>query len=676
MTKPRFAAWLVGCLIIAAAAETRADDPARRYKVLVMDSLSLPLSCACVPGVGQRRYEPLVEFVADRAACQLELAYEESLQLAQRRGWDDIEVVIGKRSVVLADAKATGQKLTAVCELTDRYGKTTIQGVVLVAKSSGIEQLQDLEGKLIAIGSEEHVECSSAVSTLLEKSAVDGVLKPHGSIEEAVYAFDDGLAQAVVVSDHLPPMLEGCGKLPKGATKVIARTGESPHVQVFVSESLPVQERERLVEAFIASGKNGEVNRALESKDGLRPIAEDWTDWRGPRRDGKYAGLPKSLDQATEVVWRAELTGPAMAGLSATKGQVFVADKTADFKQDIFRAFDADDGTLTWQVTVDAPDKMDYTNAPRATPVIVGQRVLLQSAFGKLLCVDSSTGKTVWTKHLRQDFDGELPTWGYCVPPLVVEDQVIVAPGGPKSSLVALSVTSGETLWSTPGNAAAYAPFIVGDFGGKRQIIGYDSAGLGGWDVRTGQRLWEMVPPDASDFNVATPVLWRDGVVLATENNGTRYYVFDESGKIVPKPKWENLDCAPDTCTPVVANGGAKERLFCTAYGELFCLDGNGLKTSWSEADERFYDHSCLITGNDRLLIWSNDCDLMLLETTANDFKLLSAMRPMSRDKAESMSHPAIVGDKLFLRSQTELICLRMPSPSVEESSNLSGAEE
>ncbi|MEO1530225.1 MAG: PhnD/SsuA/transferrin family substrate-binding protein, partial [Planctomycetota bacterium] len=414
-------------------AMTCTADERDSYNVVVMDSLSLPLSCACVPGVGQRRYEPLCEFVSARVGQDVNLIYEESLQLAQRRGLATIDVVIGKRSLVLADAEATGRNLNAVCELTDRNGKTTLGGVLLVSKTSGIKSLAELQGQSIAIGSEEHFECHAAVRSLLNDRGVKAELLPKDSIEEAVYAFDDGHAKAVAVSDYLPPLLEGCGKLAKGSTRVIARTAESPAVQVFLSDSLSRSERDRLMAAFLACSTDPQIINALESKNGFQPIAsiEGWTDWRGPRRDGKYSGLPRVFDDSPEVLWRATVTGPAMAGLSATPDRVFVADKTSDFKQDIFRAFDAENGKPIWQVTIDAPHKMDYTNAPRATPVVAGERVLLQSAFGQLICVDAADGSQIWSKHLVDDFGGELPTWGYCVPPLVVDQRVIVSPGGP-----------------------------------------------------------------------------------------------------------------------------------------------------------------------------------------------------------------------------------------------------
>src|SRR5204863_441721 len=123
-----------------------------------------------------------------------------------------------------------------------------------------------------------------------------------------------------------------------------------------------------------------------------------------------------------------------------------------------------------------------------------------------------------------------------CSTPLLVDDLLIVNPGGTNASLAALDPVSGHTRWTTPGLPAAYSSFICGQFGGRRQIVGYDQHSLGGWDVKTGKRLWQLVPPLGRDFNVPTPIAVDGGIVVSTENNGTRYYRFDEAGRIIPKP--------------------------------------------------------------------------------------------------------------------------------------------
>lgn len=387
----------------------------------------------------------------------------------------------------------------------------------------------------------------------------------------------------------------------------------------------------------------------------------DWPDWRGRNRDAQFDGLPKTLPIRPKVFWRADMTGPAMAGISATETFVVVADKSADANDDLWHCFDAVEGRRVWTITKTAAGRMEYTNAPRATPVIVDDQVYFQSAFGRLICVQLQSGKIDWEKHLIQDFGGELPTWGYSVPPLIVGNQLIAAPGGIESSLISLDRMTGNVQWKTEGHAAAYAPFLFGSFGNRDQIVGYDSASLGGWDLKTGKRLWELVPPDNSDFNVPTPVKIGDQILLATENNGTRIYDFAKDGTIIPNPVADYFDCGPDTCTPVITSAKNQTRVFCSAYGELFCLDAEkGLEAVWHEADERFYDHTCLIAGNDRLLLWGSECDLLLIDTSAEKMKIVSELRPMKGEHPESMSHPALVGDRIYLRSGTELICMSL----------------
>ncbi len=642
--------------------------------VVVMDPMALPLSCACVKGKGQRRYESLVQHAGRILGVEINLLYEESLQLALRRDVPSIDVVIGKRSTVLADAQATKQSLKAVAGLADDSGATSMTGVVLVAKEAGFSSLTDLAGLKVAIGSEEHDECHRQAKMMFEKQRVEVTWVDPGSIESAVYAFSDGEADAVVVSDYLPELLEGCGKIEQGTTRALANTDSVPGVQLFVSESLNADVSEKLIAALVDASGLPAIRRSLESRDGFVLVADRegladqhsspaaiWSDWRGPGRSGQSASIPRSLGDELKVLWRSELTGPAMAGLTATNDYVLVADKSSDMKTDLFHAIRVDSGETAWTVRHEAAGRMEYTNAPRATPVVAGDRVLLQSAFGKLWCVELESGRELWTKHMVDDFGGKVPTWGYSVPPLVVDDRVIIAPGSAGASVVALSLETGEVLWKTAGHAPAYAPFLFGTFGGREQVVGYDSAGLGGWDHRRGQRLWELIPPDASDFHVGTPVAFRGGILVATENNATRRYRFDESGRIVAQPVAENLDCAPDTCTPVVVDSPAGARLFCTAYGEMYCVDGDGLQTIWNEIDDRFYDHTCLIAGNGRVMLWGSECDLLLFDASADTMELVSEFRPMSGDHPESMSHPAIVGDRLYLRSQYELVCIQMP---------------
>ena len=64
---------------------------------------------------------------------------------------------------------------------------------------------------------------------------------------------------------------------------------------------------------------------------------------------------------------------------------------------------------------------------------------------------------------------------------------------------------------------------LVGDrdSADRHDVFHAVDAGLGGWDVVTGERLWTRAPKVAGDCNVATPLVLDGGVLVATENNGT-----------------------------------------------------------------------------------------------------------------------------------------------------------
>jgi outer membrane protein assembly factor BamB len=277
----------------------------------------------------------------------------------------------------------------------------------------------------------------------------------------------------------------------------------------------------------------------------------------------------------------------------------------------------------------------------------------LLGAFGNLRCVHLADGKLIWERNLPHEFKAALPTWGMCSTPLVVDDMLVVNPGGPDASLVALDCGTGHTRWTTPGVPAAYSAFICGVFGGRRQIVGYDRQSLGGWDVETGARLWQLVPPTEGDFNVPTPVAVDGGVLVATENNGTRLYRFDGSGRIIPKPACEFAELAPDTTTPVLTSG----RLFGT-HGGLFCLDlKKGLKQLWFRDDAALGDHASLVADDERVLVITLAGELILLDARADTCRILSRLRLFDHD-VEVYSHPALAGTRLFVRGSSSVICV------------------
>jgi outer membrane protein assembly factor BamB len=344
-----------------------------------------------------------------------------------------------------------------------------------------------------------------------------------------------------------------------------------------------------------------------------------------------------------------------MAGLAANDQCVLVADRDPLDTQDIFRALHADTGEPLWTLRDAASGQLDYGNAPRATPLIAGELAFFYNAFGKLHCVRWATGEIVWKRDLHAEFNANDRgnAWGSTSSPLIADGRLIINPGGPDASIVALRPESGEVIWKTPGDKAAFGSLIVATFGGRRQLVGHDKNALCGWDLATGEQLWRLIPPNKSDFNVGTPIAIGETLAVATENNGTRLYRFDSQGLIVPEPAAVNKELAPDTHTPVAVGG----RLFGVWQG-LYCLDlQNGLKTIWRADDKAFDDHATALAAGQRVLIISKFGELLLVDAAADRYRLISRLAVFNDDPGV-YSHPAIVGKRMYLRGSEEIVCL------------------
>jgi outer membrane protein assembly factor BamB len=240
---------------------------------------------------------------------------------------------------------------------------------------------------------------------------------------------------------------------------------------------------------------------------------------------------------------------------------------------------------------------------------------------------------------------------------LVVDGKLIVNPGGPQASVVALDPKSGVLVWQSPGDRHAYSSFIVATLGGVRQLVGYDRTSLGGWDIATGNRLWTLKPPFDGDFNVPTPVAVDGRLFVVSENNGARLYEFDDGGKIVREPIAVNDELAPDVSSPAVTGG----RVFCVA-GNCYCLDiADGLRPIWIGSDDAFGDSSPLFVTDDRVLAFGRGGELLLLDANGPEFRIISRLHVFDgaeARRAEQLSHPAMVGTKLYLRGGQELVCV------------------
>lgn len=685
---------LMCCLAFSSAPawakEKTADqtDRPQSLTLIVMDPLAAPLSCPCVKGYAQRKYEKLGEYLETQLGRKVEVKFSEALaKVLPKNGNDQACLIIGKESVILADAGALKLKVHPVARLSDLKGETTQTGLIVVPAGDPAQTAEDLQGYRIFFGPSECAEKHQAAMSILKNAHVQ--IPQKLDISQAcsdgackILEFDKDVRAAAVISSYAKPLLQGCGTIKKGDLRVVAETKPVPFISAFTGGNVNAAEQKQITTALMNVVTHPDLCQSLESLLGFVPFEQEtpgaqpdkattkkkiadpqteqstsvWPGWRGPLRNGTVAQLPASLPATAKPIWDFKLAYSGLGGIAATKDRVIFGDRGLDNQTDVFRCLSARDGKVQWVLEYLAPGELDYGTSPRTTPLIYGDLVILLGAFGDLHCVEIATGKVVWKKNIYRDFGlNTRPTWGACSSPLIVDHRLIVNPGAKTASLVALDPQTGKTLWQTPGPEAAYGSFIAGKFGGRLQIVGHDAVSLGGWDVKTGQRLWTVVPQYTGDFNVPTPLAINGQLLISTENNGTRLYDFQPDGMIIPTPVALNEDLNPDMSSSIRIG----DQIYCVWY-DMYCLNWkDGLKTAWSAADNAFGDYAAIVSDSRRILVIGKGGRLVLVDGNPQQFKVNSRLDLFPDPGNENIfSHCALVGNRLYLRGESELICV------------------
>lgn len=654
-------AFTVGCSLLTPP--SFASEPLR---VVVMDPLSKQLACACVQGFAQRDYQALATFMSEKLGRPVEMFVNESLAEAGRVTNNKLDLIVGKQSVIRAEAAGANIAITPLVMLTDREGKTTLTGLFIVRSDDPAKSIADLKGRKVLFGPTDCDEKHAAALAMMKSLGLPlpAKLETLATCNQTGLAVLEKQADACVISSYAMALLEGCGTIDKGALRVIGQTAPVPFITAFATSRVSLSDAAAVTKALLAVGGNAQLKQKLETRDGFVPcpVSNDagWTDWRGgPRRDAIRSDMPSKLPAQARFLWRKKMESPAMAGIAVQPPFLIVADKTSGTKDDTWRCLDAGTGEQLWELTYPAPEEMDYTNTPRATPVIVGEKVYLLGAFGYLHCLELKTGRVLWKRDLLADFGGKLPTWGFCPSPMIDGDRLFTGTASTEAAVVALDRHTGKLLWKTAGKPMAHAAMLLDVFGGRRQLIGYDIESIRGWDPETGWCLWS-VTLQARDYNVPTPLKFGERLILSSENNATRLHAFNAAGAIRPQSVAQSDDLKPEISTPIIVNG----LLFGVINDVLLCLDPvNALATRWRFEDNAFNEYASLIGGNGRVLATTTTGELLLLAAESQACRVISRLQVFQGKKNRSpevWAHPALVGNRLYLRSPEEIVCLRL----------------
>ena len=237
--------------------------------------------------------------------------------------------------------------------------------------------------------------------------------------------------------------------------------------------------------------------------------ANDWTEWRGPARDGisTEKGLPSTWSPTGQnLAWKAPYGGRSAP--IVMDGRVYLqntAEKGAT-EQERIMCFDADSGKLLWEhrfnvFLSDVPPHRVGWASPVGDPET--GTVYAFGVGGTLLAL-TRDGKVVWERSLGEDFGLLTTHGGRTVSPLVDGNLVIIsgvtfqwgqhARGAHR--FMAFDKQTGQTVWiSAPGgrpyDTTYAAPIIVNVNGTRLLIQGASDGVVHAIKAQTGEPVWK-----------------------------------------------------------------------------------------------------------------------------------------------------------------------------------------
>lgn len=413
-------------------------------------------------------------------------------------------------------------------------------------------------------------------------------------------------------------------------------------------------------------------------------LAEDWPQWRGPDRDGRWteSGIITEFESdQIEILWRQPI-GSGYSGPTVADERVFVMDRKTDPEQvERVLCFDSKSGQPLWTYTYPCVYRgIDYAAGPRASVSVDDDRAYALGTMGHLHCLDVGGG-LLWKKDLNAEYEiqtdirssNRMPNWGISASPLIYDDLVILHVGGRDGAcVIALDKKSGDEQWRALDDRAQYSAPIVIQQEGRDVIVCWTGDSVAGINPKDGEVLWRFpFAPVKMPIGIATPVVEGDTLFMTSFYDGS-LMLRTPANRIGVQPIWQiNGESERKTAalqsiisTPLVKDGYIYG---VDSYGEFRCLDAKTGQRIWEDATavpNARWSTIHFIQNGDKTWMFNERGELIIAELSPAGFKEISRaqlIEPTSDQLRQRggvcWSHPAFADRSVFARNDKELVC-------------------
>ena len=401
---------------------------------------------------------------------------------------------------------------------------------------------------------------------------------------------------------------------------------------------------------------------------------EVWPGFRGPDRSNivSHAVPIKLAEGDFQEQWSVE-TGEGHAAPAVWRGRVYVLDYNEQLSSDALRCLDLKTGEELWRRWYRVPMKRNHGFSRTIPAITADGRVVTIGPEGHVMCCNGETGDLLWTMDLKKRFATEIPFWyaGQC--PLIMDDELVVAPAGKDTLMVGLDVATGNVRWATANDKKlkmSHSSVMPMTLGGKRTLVYAGIGGVCGVSAEgsdKGKMLWftdgwqpSVIAPSPLQLSSNQIFLVAGygaggGLLQVSQSGGWQAKVTDQykADKGMSSEQQTPILYKGSVITILPKDGGGmRERISIYHPTDLH-------RAVWNSAsDERFGLGPYLVIDG-RLFALKEDGQLFVYEIGERQMKLLHK-QTVIKDGADAWGPMAYADGMLLLRDAKTVKCVRI----------------
>ena len=370
-----------------------------------------------------------------------------------------------------------------------------------------------------------------------------------------------------------------------------------------------------------------------------------WTNFRGRDRDGHYRQQPVRTDWggALTPLWK-QPVGGGFASFVVAGGRAFTIEQRGI--REVAAAYDLVTGRELWTTAWNALFQ-ENGDGPRATPAWHDNRLYVLGATGELRALDAATGRTLWRTDILADAGAENVEFGTSASPLVVDNTVVVLPGGANGqSVVAYDGQSGKRVWGALDDRPSYSSPMLVTLAGVRQILTFTATRLVGLSPENGKLLWELpwrTANQASQPLIAGP----DRVFISTTGSDAAMLQLTAGadGQLTARELWRTTRMNNNFSSSVLHDGF----IYGLDGSILSCIDAATGESKWKGGR---YGSGQVILASGHLIVLTEQGELALVRADPKGHQEITRFPAIA---GKSWNHPAMSDGILLIRNIEEM---------------------